>query len=101
MIIFTAKNHYQRVDIEVEHIIPFHYIAENDIWNLTLVCRSCNRQKLGALPPMKYLDKLIEHNRNYRIKISILEKSLTRLDLDFEKIIKNHYENAESHGYMA
>ena len=85
---------------QVEHVIPFDYIAEDDIWNLTLVCQRCNLQKLGALPPMEYLNDLIVRNKEYREKIPELEKSLIRLDSDFKKIARNHYENAKSHGYM-
>ncbi len=84
----------------VEHVIPFDYIAEDDIWNLTLVCQQCNLHKLGALPPMKYVTKLIERNKEYRKRIPILEKSLISLEADFERVIMKHYENAQSHGYM-
>lgn len=84
----------------VEHVIPFDYIAEDDIWNLTLACQQCNLQKLGALPPRKYIDKLIERNRYYREHIPRLEKSLVRLDRDFEKVVNGHYQNAKAHGYM-
>ena len=87
-------------DTHVEHVIPFDYIAEDDIWNLTLACQQCNMRKLGALPPMEYIDKLIERNKDYREKIPLIEKSLARLDPVFEKTIKNHYANAKSHGYM-
>ncbi len=84
----------------VEHVIPFDYIAEDDIWNLTLVCRRCNLQKLGALPPKKYIDDLVRRNQDHKERIPQLKKSLTRLDQDFERVVKNHYENAKSHGYM-
>ncbi len=84
----------------VEHIIPFDYIAEDDIWNLTLVCERCNLKKLGALPPEKYIKKLILRNQDYQNRIPTLEKSLIRLGQDFDKIVKDHYQNAQSHGYM-
>ncbi len=106
----------------VEHVIPFDYIAEDDIWNLTLACQECNLSKSGALPPMKYIEKLIERNSKYQGQITPLEKSLTNLafqyDTDveirgmseaekarvhtkkFAVMIKNHYEGAKSHGYM-
>lgn len=87
-------------ETHVEHVIPFDYIAEDDIWNLTLVCQKCNLQKLGSLPPRKYINKLIKRNRTYQTRIPILEKSLGRLDQDFERIVNNHYNNAKSHGYM-
>ena len=85
----------------VEHVIPFDYIAEDNIWNFVLACQKCNLTKLGSLPPRKFLDKIIERNRIYSVKIPLLEKSLSRLDRDFEKIINEHYENAKSHGYVA
>ena len=84
----------------VEHVIPFDYIAEDDIWNLTLVCQKCNLKKLGALPPKDYLKKLIIRNKEYSVQIPELEKSLVRLDMDFEKTIRRHYDNAHTQGYM-
>ena len=87
-------------DTHVEHVIPFDYIAEDDIWNLTLACQKCNLKKLGALPPMKYIDRLIERNEDYKTQIPAIKTSLTRLEFTFEKTIKNHYANAKSHGYM-
>lgn len=85
---------------QVEHVIPFDYIVEDDIWNLTLACQRCNLQKLGALPPMKYIDDLVARNRDYATRIPGLERSLGRLDSEFERIVENHYETARSHGYM-
>lgn len=87
-------------ETHVEHVIPFDYIAEDNIWNLALVCQNCNLKKLGSLPPQEYLDELIRRNRNYKGKIPLLGKSLTILGPDFEKIIRDHYENAGSHGFM-
>ena len=86
---------------EVDHVIPFAYIAEDNIWNFVLAHKKCNCKKLGSLPEEEYLDELIERNKNYRKKILMLEKSLDILGLElFEKIIRNHYQNAISQGYM-
>jgi len=85
---------------QVEHVIPFDYIAEDDIWNLALACQRCNLQKLGALPPMRYIDDLVARNRNYAKRIPGLARSLGRLDSEFERTVKNHYETARSHGYV-
>ncbi len=84
----------------VEHVIPFDYIAEDNIWNLALACKPCNMRKLGALPPMKFIEKITDRNRRYREAIPGLDRSLRRLDSDFGRIIRNHYETAKSHGYM-
>lgn len=87
-------------ETHVEHVIPFDFIREDNIWNFTLACQSCNCKKLGSLPPEKYLNELIKRNKNYRKKIPLLEKSLLRLGVEFEKIIQDHYWVAKSHGYM-
>ena len=87
-------------ETNVEHVIPFDYIAEDKMWNFALACQKCNCKKLGSLPPKKYLDELINRNKIYRDKIPILDKSLVILGIDFEKIIRNHFENAKLHGYI-
>ena len=84
----------------VEHVIPFDYIAEDNIWNFTLACQKCNCTKPGSLPPKKFLDELINRNKNYREKIPMIDTSLTLLGENFEKIIRDHFENAKSHGYV-
>jgi len=52
------------------------------------------------LPPKKFLDELINRNKNYRSKIPMLDTSLTLLGGNNEKIIRDHFENAKSHGYV-
>ena len=87
-------------ETNVEHVIPFDYIAEDKMWNFVLACQKCNCKKLGSLPSKKYLDQLINRNNTYREKMPMLNKSLVILGTDFEKIIRNHFENAKSHGYI-
>lgn len=87
-------------ETNVEHVIPFDYIAEDKMWNFVLACQKCNCKKLGSLPPKKYLNELINRNKMYREKMPMLNKSLVILGTDFEKIIRNHFENAKSHGYI-
>ncbi|WP_158641243.1 HNH endonuclease [Candidatus Nitrosopumilus salaria] len=97
---FYCEKHLLQKEIHVDHVIPFDYIAEDSIWNFTLACQKCNCVKSGSLPPEKYIVKLIERNKNYRDKISMLEKSLTLLGMNFEKVIHDHFENAMMQGYV-
>ena len=60
----------------VEHVIPFDFIAEDNIWNFVLACQGCNLMKLGSLPPKKFLDKLIKRNKICGGRIPDLKKSL-------------------------
>jgi len=87
-------------ETQVEHVIPWSYIRENEMWNFVLACQKCNCEKLGSLPLEKYFDCLIKRNKDYRDKIPDLEKSLSKLGEGFLKIINDHYENAESHGFQ-
>ena len=85
-------------DIHVEHVIPFDYIAEDDIWNLVLACQSCNCIKLGALPPSKFITKLVKRNSDPE-RISGLEESLLQFGIEFKTLVCKHYENAKLQGY--
>lgn len=86
-------------ETHVDHLIPFDYIADDQMWNFVLSCQKCNCEKLSSLPPEKFLDGIISRNTEFRYKIKSLDKSLTVIGTDFEKIIKEHYKNAKSHGY--
>lgn len=87
-------------DPEVEHVIPFSFIREDEMWNFVLSCRECNCNKLGALPPQEFLDCLFNRNNTFKNKIPELEKSLSKLGDGSEKIIQDHYDNAKSHGFQ-
>ena len=58
-------------DMEVDHFIPFSMRNDskykftnklNEIWNLVLACKSCNRAKFNYLPDNTFLNKLIIRN---------------------------------------
>ena len=88
-----------RTRTHVEHVIPFDYVGETEMWNLVLSCGDCNCSKLGSLPPKRYIGELITRNSQYRDRIKELDRSLNILRADFAGDIKWHYENAKRHGY--
>jgi len=83
----------------LEHVIPFDYIADDNIWNYTLACQKCNCKKLGALPTEEFLDEQIENIKTDRLRITMLDESLKIIGDDFEEHIRNHYSNAKKFGY--
>jgi hypothetical protein len=95
-------------ETHVDHVIPFDYIAEDEMWNFVLACNKCNCSKLGSLPPVEYMHDLISRNKEYRTKIPMLNQSLILLGVKerdenkelWEKEIWDYYERAKSHGYM-
>lgn len=87
----------------VDHVIPFDYIGEDQLWNLTLACSKCNCSKLGSLPSEKILKLIIQRNKELRLQIPLLDRSLSDLgnnDDNVEKKIFEHYHNAYLLGFM-
>ncbi len=90
----------EKKDQEVEHVIPFSFIREDEMWNFVLVCKECNCKKLGALPPKNYLHCLFKRNKEYEERISELKISLSKLGNDPERIINNHFDRALDVGFL-
>jgi 5-methylcytosine-specific restriction endonuclease McrA len=86
-------------DTEVEHVIPFSFMREDEMWNFVLVCKECNCSKLGSLPPKNFLECLFDRNKKYLETIVELKKSLDKLGNDPERIINNHYDRAVDIGF--
>jgi 5-methylcytosine-specific restriction endonuclease McrA len=84
----------------LEHVIPFDYIADDNMWNYALACQKCNCKKLGSLPPEEFLDKLVSNIVEDRKKIPMLDESLEIIGDDFKDHIRNHYSNAKKFGYI-
>ena len=81
----------------VDHVIPFDYMGDTELWNLVLACQRCNCEKLGSLPPRRYIDRLVERNLSHHDNRKLRE-SMDRIDR-LEQNIGWHYENAKRHGY--
>ena len=86
-------DHYTHVD----HVIPFDYVGNTEMWNMVLSCQVCNCKKLGNLPPRHYIDKLLYRNGKHKKKKQ-MKKSLDALNYD-DHDINWHYKNARTHGY--
>jgi len=95
---------------DIEHVIPFAYVRENEMWNLTRACKQCNCKKLGSLPEPKerWLGELFKRNKEYRNEIvstgkkrkKLLDESLKRLGDEHESIISLQYDNAIQQGFL-
>lgn len=56
-------------NVEVDHVIPWSFIKDDNLWNLVLSCSECNRQKSDKLPDIVYLNALAERNNDIMIEI--------------------------------
>ena len=97
---FYCQRFLRSEETHVEHVIPFDYIGETEMWNLVLACKKCNCSKLGNLPPQTYIKKLIKRNIEDRHRITPLDRSLRLLNKDFAHDIERYYDNAKQHGYL-
>lgn len=87
--------------VHVDHVIPWSYIYEDELWNLVLACEKCNRKKYNSLPSDNFLKKLIDRNLKFTNINNIFKKSILKLDLieNHEKVIKKHYQNCRDYGF--
>lgn len=87
--------------INVDHLIPWSYIFDDNAWNLVLACQSCNCKKSNSLPHEEFCDELIARNSRHYDDISVLKHSLEMLDRgrgwDIE--IQRHYQTCSEYGF--
>lgn len=65
-------------EIEVDHVIPYSALKHNQIWNLVLAHSFCNQNKSDNVPPLQFINNLIQRNEyfiasSHPIKNTIIE----------------------------
>ena len=66
----------------VDHVIPWSFLLEDDLWDLVLACRKCNSAKSDWLPNHTFIEKLLVRNRGLSrdgISLAIGEPEVERL----------------------
>ena len=98
---FYCGNKLEQIRIDVDHLIPWSYIFADNMWNLVLTCRKCNRSKSDSLPQRKFLINLIQRNTQYYDKVGKLKKSLDLLNSGkgWKREIRNHYRLCNEYGF--
>ena len=102
-------------ETHADHVIPFSYMREDEIWNHVLSCAKCNLAKSAYLPPKKFIDRLIDRNTDeskFLLRINthsdktrkryqkIVKNSLGKLGDDPKKMILKYYADALSDGFI-
>ncbi len=99
---YNGSHHLDKIpsrEIHADHVIPFDYIREDEIWNYVLACQECNCKKSAYLPPKIFLQKLIDRNSQEFERIPELKISLKKIGNNYPKIIRKHYQNALDDGF--
>lgn len=101
-ILLNAKNDPDNSsqDKHVEHVIPFSFMREDEMWNFVLACKKCNCKKLASLPPEIFLDELFSMHEKFQDKIPELKYSLNKLGKDPQTEIRNHYSRSKKLGFL-
>ncbi len=66
----------------VDHVIPWSFLLEDDLWDLVLACNRCNSAKSDWLPDHAFIEKLLLRNRRLSrdgISLAIGEPEIERL----------------------
>jgi CRISPR/Cas system Type II protein with McrA/HNH and RuvC-like nuclease domain len=66
----------------VDHVIPWSFLLEDDLWDLVLACSRCNSAKSDWLPERVFIEKLLVRNRDLSrvgISLAIGELEIERL----------------------
>ncbi len=66
----------------VDHVIPWSFLLEDDLWDLVLACGKCNAGKSDWLPSDAFIRKLVLRNRALSregISLAISEPEIERL----------------------
>lgn len=99
---FYCRAKLEEGRIDVDHLIPWSYMFEDDPWNLVLSCRDCNCKKSDSLPQKEFLDCLIRRNRRHYGSIPKLRRSLDMLDAGrgWQPEIHGHYDGCREYGFL-
>ena len=96
---FYCETPLKESKMHVDHVLPYDYVHETELWNLVMACQKCNCLKLGNLPPKKFINKLINRNIDLRTQIRMLDNSLYMLGDDHGDGVRRHYETAKQHQF--
>lgn len=66
----------------LDHVIPWSFLLEDDLWDLVLACAKCNAEKSDWLPAAPFIHKLIVRNQT----LSRVGVSLAISELEVERL---------------
>lgn len=98
---FYCRGRLEPGYIQVDHLIPWGYIHDDNAWNLVLACQPCNCKKSNSLPEHEFCDELVERNHRHRDEIPPLGASLDILDRGrgWEAEIRAHYQTCLEYNF--
>ncbi|WP_458747545.1 HNH endonuclease [Candidatus Nitrosocosmicus sp. T] len=55
-------------EYHMDHVIPFNYVYQTEIFNIVPVCNTCNSSKNDRLPTLKIFERVVEKNKKLSLR---------------------------------
>ena len=52
----------------MDHVVPFNFIYQTEIFNIVLACINCNSKKSDRLPTKKIFDRVKDRNNKLTLR---------------------------------
>lgn len=90
-----------RKNVELDHVIPWSFIFDDQLWNLVPACGACNARKSNFLPDPRTYKDLVARNEKCAGRNGRLSESLSLLGRveDWKKAMLDQYENCKRYGF--
>ena len=98
---FYCHCRLKRADIEMDHVIPWSFLFDDQLWNLVPACGGCNGRKSNSLPDLRTYNLLKARNMSKAGSIDRLAESLEELGRggDWRREMRSHYDTCRRHGF--
>ena len=98
---FYCRCKLDRKAARLDHVIPWSFIFDDQLWNLVPACGGCNARKSNFLPDQRTYNELVARNEKCAKRINRMPESLVRLgrDEDWKKAMRDQYQNCRCQGF--
>src|SRR5690606_31184254 len=55
-------------EYHMDHVIPFNYLYQTEIFNIVPACNTCNSSKSDRLPTLEIFERVIERNKKLSLR---------------------------------
>lgn len=86
----------------MDHVIPWSFLVDDQLWNLVPACGGCNGRMGGSLPDLRTCALLERRNKSKAGSIDRLAESLEELGRggDWRCEMRARYDTCRRHGFQ-
>lgn len=87
-------------DFEVDHFIPWSYVACDELWNLSPIRKTVNLDKRNYLPPEEYIPDFVRIQKEM-YELVLVEKKRKKADIGYHSELLEAFEKCEDKNLWA